>query len=91
VSIWLPDLGSSSWWVGTPYLAGPVILLGLVVLLRTEKVRIITLFLVVAVAVAFVRASIQFRGRGVRPGHGVLQLLWSSPFLFLGAFMPPSP
>ncbi|PZU26030.1 MAG: flavodoxin reductase, partial [Microbacterium sp.] len=93
VSIWLPDLGSSSWWVGTPYLAGPVILLGLVVLLRTEKVRIITLFLVVAVAVAFVRASIQFSQAGLEfdPGTVFWQLLWSSPFLFLGAFMLSEP
>lgn len=93
LSIWLPDLGSSSWWVGTPYLAGPVILLGLVVLLRTEKVRIITLFLVVAVAVAFVRASIQFSQAGLEfdPGTVFWQLLWSSPFLFLGAFMLSEP
>ncbi|GAA1650426.1 FAD-dependent oxidoreductase [Microbacterium flavum] len=93
LSIWLPDLGSSSWWVGSPYLAAPVILLGLLVLLRTEKVRIITLFLVVAVAVAVVRTSVQFSQVGLPFEAGTVfwQLLWSSPFLFLGAFMLSEP
>jgi len=93
LSVWLPDLGSSSWWVGSPFLAGPVILLGLVVLVRTEKVRIIALFLVVAVAVAFVRTSVQYQQAGLDLDAGTVfwNILWSSPFLFLGAFMLSEP
>jgi len=93
LSIWAPALGSSAWWVGTEALAAPVILLGLVVLLRTEKVRIIAVFLVIAVAVAFVRTSVQFQDAGLAFDAGTVfwQLLWSSPFLFLGAFMLSEP
>jgi len=93
LSVWLPDLGSSAWWVGSPYLAAPVILAGLVVLLRTEKVRVILVFLVIAVAVAFVRTVSQYQSAGLEydPGTVFWQLLWSSPFLFLGAFMLSEP
>ncbi|MGB4778411.1 flavodoxin reductase [Microbacterium sp.] len=93
LSVWLPVLGSSAWWVGAPSLAAPVILLGLVVLVRTEKVRVITLFLVIAVAVAFVRTSIQYQQAGLDLDSGMVfwQILWSSPFLFLGAFMLSEP
>lgn len=93
LSVWLPDLGSSSWWVGTPYLAGPVIVLGLIVLLRTEKVRVIAVFLVVAVAVAVVYAGVQYRSAGLEfdTWDVFWPILWSSPFLFLGAFMLSEP
>ena len=93
LSVWLPDLGSSAWWVGSPFLAGPVILLGLVVLVRTEKVRVITLFLLIAVAVAFVRTSVQYQQAGLALDAGTVfwNILWSSPFLFLGAFMLSEP
>ena len=93
LSVWLPDLGASAGWVGSPFLAGPVILLGLVVLVRTEKVRIITLFLLIAVAVAFVRTSVQYQQAGLALDTGTVfwNILWSSPFLFLGAFMLSEP
>jgi len=93
LSVWLPDLGSSAWWVGSPFLAGPVILLGIVVLVRTEKVRTIALFLVVAVAVAFVRTTLQYQQAGLELDAGTVfwNILWSSPFLFLGAFMLSEP
>lgn len=93
LSIWLPDLGSSSWWVGSPYLAAPVIVFGLVVLLRTEKVRVITVFVLVAIAVAFVRTSMQLQDAGLELSAGDVfwQLLLASPFLFLGAFMLSEP
>jgi ferredoxin-NADP reductase/Na+-transporting NADH:ubiquinone oxidoreductase subunit NqrB len=93
LSLWLPALGSSSWWVGTPALAGPVIILGLAILWRTEKIRMIALFLVIAVLVATIRTSIQYAAAGV-PIDGLdvfWQILWSSPFLFLGAFMLSEP
>lgn len=93
LSVFLPDLGASSWWVGTPVLAAPVIIAGLVVLLRTEKVRVITVFLVVAVAVAFVRTTVQYAQAGFEMDSATVfwNVLWSSPFLFLGAFMLSEP
>lgn len=93
LSVWLPDLGASAWWVGSPFLAAPVIVLGFVVLLRTEKVRVIAVFLVIAVTVAFVRTASQYQAAGLEFDSGAVfwQLLWSSPFLFLGAFMLSEP
>lgn len=93
LSIWFPGLGSSAWWVGSPALAGPVVLLGLLVLIRTEKVRVVAVFLVIAVTVALVRTATQFQAAGLEVDGGTLfwQILWSSPFLFLGAFMLSEP
>lgn len=93
LSVWLPDLGSSAWWVGSPFLAAPVIILGLLVLIRTEKVRVIGLFLIVAVAVAFLRTSTQYQQAGLDLDAGMVfwNILFSSPFLFLGAFMLSEP
>ncbi|WP_345803223.1 flavodoxin reductase [Microbacterium sp. AZCO] len=93
VSVWVPELGASSWWIGTPILAGPVVLLGALVLLRTEKVRVVTVFLVVAVAVGVLRTSAQYQSAGLAfdPWTVFWQILWASPFLFLGAFMLSEP
>lgn len=93
VSIAIPAVGASSWWVGTPVLAAPVIVLGLAVLIRTERVRVIAVFLVVAVAVAVIRTAAQYQAAGVAVDSGdiVWSVLWSSPFLFLGAFMLSEP
>ncbi|MCT1395564.1 flavodoxin reductase [Microbacterium sp. p3-SID338] len=84
---------SSSWWVGTPVLVIPVVLLGLTVLWRTEKVGVVLLFLVVAVATSIVRQAVQAVQFDVAfdlvtaLSFAVLQ----SPFLFLGAFMLSEP
>ncbi len=88
-----PALGSSAWWVGTPALAAPVIVLGLAVLWRTEKIRVVAVFLVVAVAVAVLRTAAQYNLAGLEVDAMTLfwQVLWSSPFLFLGAFMLSEP
>jgi ferredoxin-NADP reductase len=93
ISIWVPALGASSWWVGTPAIAGPVVILGLAVLLRTEKVRVVSVFLVVAVAVGMLRVSALYQSLGTTfdPWELFWQILWSSPFLFLGAFMLSEP
>lgn len=93
VSIFAPALGSPSWWVGTPVLAAPVLILGVVVLLRTEKVRVIVLFLVIAMIVGITRTVIQYAAAGVQAPAGEIlgALMWSSPFLFLGAFMLSEP
>ena len=67
------ELGASSWWIGTPVLAAPVVILGLLVLLRTEKVRIVAVFLVIAVTVSVLRVSAQYQALGTRlPGLGDL-------------------
>ena len=93
LSVGMPALGASSWWVGTPALAGPVIITGLVVLARTEKVRVVLVFLVVAVTVAVLRTATQYEQAGITIPIEELfwQILWSSPFLFLGAFMLSEP
>ena len=84
---------SSSWWVGTPVLALPVAVLGLAVLWRTEKVRVVLVFLVIAVAVSVVRQAVQALRFDI--GFDVLTALQlavlQSPFLFLGAFMLSEP
>src|SRR5690606_24560416 len=88
-----PALGVPSWWVGTPVMAAPVIIAGVTVLWRTERLRVVTLFVVVAVAVGFFRVAAQFDAAGLPVD--ALQLLnvvlWSSPILFLGAFMLSEP
>lgn len=93
LSVWIPGLGFSAWWVGTPALAVPVLLAGLVLVLRTEKVRVVALFVLIAVAVGFVRVTTQYASAGIAFDVGTVfwQLLWSSPFLFLGAFMLSEP
>ncbi|GAA1697500.1 hypothetical protein GCM10009808_13700 [Microbacterium sediminicola] len=93
ISIWVPDIGGSSWWVGTPVLAIPVIVFGLAVLWRTEKLRVVALFVVVAVVVAFARTLVQYQSAGLDVDVAAItsSVLWSSPFLFLGAFMLSEP
>lgn len=93
LSVAMPALGASSWWVGTPALAAPVIIAGLIVLVRTEKVRVVLVFLVVAVTVAVLRTATQYEQAGITMPIDELfwQILWSSPFLFLGAYMLSEP
>ena len=89
----ISGLGASAWWVGTPFLAGPVLLLGLAVVLRTERLRIITLFVVIAVGVTVLRISVQAQQAQFEIATGELLslALWQSPILFLGAFMLSEP
>lgn len=93
IAVWAPALGASAWWVGTPVLAVPVVLLGVVVLWRAEKLRLAALFLVVATGVALVRTFAQYQelGAPVALGDILPGILLSSPFLFLGAFMLSEP
>ena len=83
----------SAWWVGTPALFVPVVVFGLVVLWRTEKVRLVILFLVVAVAVTLVRQLVQSAQLGLAFSldQALSLALLQSPFLFLGAFMLSEP
>ncbi len=84
---------SASWWVGTPSLAVPVILLGMLVLWRTERVRVVLLFLVVAIAVSVLRQILQAQQAGFETDFGTALSFAAlqSPFLFLGAFMLSEP
>jgi ferredoxin-NADP reductase len=93
VGIAVPALGASAWWVGTPPLALPVLLLGLAILWRTEKLRMIGGFWVIAAGVAFLRAVAQDTAAGIEIDMaGILsQVALSSPYLFLGAFLLSEP
>ncbi|WP_125131571.1 flavodoxin reductase [Microbacterium sp. 10M-3C3] len=93
VSLAVPALGASAWWVGTPALALPVLVLGVAVLWRTEKLRMIAGFVVIAVGVAFLRTAAQDSAAGLAvDAPSILgQVVLSSPFLFLGAFMLSEP
>lgn len=86
-------LGASAWWVGSPLLAAPVIVLGVAVLVRTERVRMVGAFLAIAVATAVLRQFVQATQGGFEfeLGSALSFALWSSPFLFLGAFMLSEP
>ncbi|WP_091225913.1 FAD-dependent oxidoreductase [Microbacterium sp. 3J1] len=84
---------SSSWWVGTPSLFIPVVVLGLAVLWRTEKVRIVLVFLVIAIGVAVLRQAVQAQEFDIAfdLGSALSFAALQSPFLFLGAFMLSEP
>jgi hypothetical protein len=84
---------TASWWVGAPAMAIPVAVLGLAVLWRTEKVRIIALFVVIAVAVSVVRQAVQLAAVDLDFvfADALSLALLQSPVLFLGAFMLSEP
>lgn len=83
----------SAWWVGTPAMVVPVAVLGLMVLWRTEKVRVVLVFLLVAVGVSVVRQAVQAQSAGLSfaVSDAALLALTQTPFLFLGAFMLSEP
>ncbi|MFE6736746.1 flavodoxin reductase [Microbacterium sp. NPDC057650] len=84
---------TASWWVGTPAMAVPVAALGLLVLWRTEKVRVVLLFAVIAVGTSVVRQAVQLSAAGLdfALGDAIGMALLQSPILFLGAFMLSEP
>ncbi|KQZ05050.1 flavodoxin reductase [Microbacterium sp. Root53] len=89
----LSTLGGSAWWVGTPALFAPLLLVSVLVLWRTEKLRVVALFYGVAVVVAAGRTIAQLYAAGAAmPLETLLQaVLVQSPYLFLGAFMLSEP
>jgi glycine betaine catabolism B len=92
LAIAFPALGASSWWVGSPVMLGPVLVLGIIVLWRTEKARMVLVFWVVALATVFVRMSVQFQAAGsMVTWPDVLTAYTFSPAFFLGAFMLSEP
>ena len=84
---------SASWWVATPSLFVPVLLLGLAVLWRTEKVRVVFAFLLIALVTSVVRQLVQSQQFDIAFDFGTAAqfALLQSPFLFLGAFMLSEP
>ncbi|QAY61865.1 FAD-dependent oxidoreductase [Microbacterium protaetiae] len=89
----LYELGGSSWWIGSPLFGPIVLLLGVALVWRTEKLRVIALFWVVAIVVGIVAVGVQYAQQGVAMDAWTLlvQQLWSSPVLFLGAFVLSEP
>jgi multidrug transporter EmrE-like cation transporter len=71
----------------------PVVILGLAVLWRTEKIRVVLVFLLVAVATSLVRQAVQATQFDIAfDVWTALQFaVLQSPFLFLGAFMLSEP
>lgn len=94
-SSFLPDagLGGSAWWVGSPVLVLPVAILGLAVVMRTDRVRMILVYVLIAVATAFVRQSVQATQFGLdfNAWDAVVFAVSSTPIIFLGAFMLSEP
>ncbi len=86
-------LCTTSWWVGADVLFAPALLIGLVVLWRTEKLRVAAVFWVLAVAVSVLHTLVQYAEAGfaVDVGTVLWQVIASSPILFLGAFMLSEP
>lgn len=89
----LSTLGGSAWWVATPALFGPLLLAAILVLWRTEKIRVVALFLAVAVVVGTARTIAQLYAAGASTPLETLLMgvLVQSPYLFLGAFMLTEP
>ena len=89
----LSPLAHSSWWVGTPAMSVAVAIVGLAVLWRTEKFRVVLVFLLVAVGTAVMRQGIQAQQAGVEfeVAAAALMAIAQSPLLFLGIFMLSEP
>lgn len=83
----LAGVSPASWWVGTPLLAAPVLVFGLIVLLRVERVRLVAFFVLLVVCVAVVRLAVA----GLPSDEAITFAIWQSPFLFLGVFMLSEP
>lgn len=93
VVVALTPLAHASWWVGTPAMSIAVAILGLAVLWRTEKIRVVLVFLLVAVGASVLRQGMQAQQASIEfdvLGAASLALL-QSPLLFLGIFMLSEP
>lgn len=88
-----PDLGGSAWWVATPWLFVPLVVLGLIVAWRTEKIGIVALVVVVAglVSAAWTIRVLTASGSTMLLSDLVLAVTVQAPFLFLAAFMLTEP
>lgn len=84
---------TSAWWIGTPSLALPIAVFGLLVLWRTEKIRVVLVFVIIAVLVSITRQAIVLQGAGLDfvLADALSLAVLQSPYLFLGAFMLSEP
>lgn len=96
VSALLPldaGIGASAWWIGSPLMLAPVLLLGVLVLLRTEKLLMAGVFGLAAFGVGFLRTAVQMHQAGLQLNAAAVawQLVSASPLVFLAAFMLSEP
>lgn len=86
-------LVEATWWVGTAPLSIVVALAGLVVAVRTEKLRVVLVFLLVGAAATVVRLALAADATGAE--YDAFQAgataIAASPLLFLGVFMLSEP
>ncbi len=89
----ITQLSPAAWWVGTPVLAPVVIVLGIAIAWRTEKLRVVFAFIVVAwgISIATTLGAYAQTGFPVSVTDIAWQLLMSSPILFLAFFMLTEP
>lgn len=79
------------WWVATPALAIPIIVLGFVVVWRIEKLRVAGLFVLVAVVTSGLFIFFVGGAETFSVGGWLFYALAQTPILFLGVFMLPEP
>ncbi len=87
----LTGLASAWWWVGTPSLAIPVAVLGFIVVWRIEKLRVVGLFVLVAVLATVAYDYAVMGAASVSLPSTLFYALAQTPILFLAAFMLPEP
>lgn len=92
-AVTLTGVAPSMWWIGTPLLAVPVVVLGVAVAWRAEQLRTAALFVVVAVPTTVVARILQAQQHGLAVAFPdvLAQAALSSPVLFLGLFMLTEP
>ena len=79
--------GGAAWWIASPVFFIPILLLGLLVVLKVRRVEMVTVFL----AVSFVGYLVMEWGSEVANGELLATFWLSYPFLFLAAFMLTEP
>ncbi len=89
----ITGVSPAAWWVGTPILAAVVAVLGIAIAWRTEKLRVVLTFIVLAWAISIATTLTAYAqaGLAVSAVDISVQLLISSPILFLGFFMLTEP
>lgn len=92
-AVTVTGLSGSMWWVGTPLLAAVVVVLGLAVAWRAEKLRVALIFVLVALVVSYVRTVITVAQYALPMTQTdiVSMVALSSPVLFAGFFMITEP
>jgi ferredoxin-NADP reductase len=83
----LTGLASASWWVGSGALSIVVMLLGVLILHKTRRLRMGVFFVALSYAVFLVVSAI----KGYKLEEVITLLVNASPFLFLGGFMLSEP